>query len=185
MCVCRSWRLGCPVGRGMSVCGDCDVEVRLGGRQRWKGEWERKTYISPLASGGIITVLGDLEPCTGCSIGGSGVVDFGHVDYDWAVVSSSDGFLGAVTGVVLVHFDCDFATSCSFQSMSVTYSQSAILGLDFGLVLVSKRRGRRENEPVTAQIPATPAVPALHTISLLVTSLTGELLGGSRTQVFA
>ena len=67
-------------------------------------------YLSPCLGDWVVSVLCNLEPFSR-SIGGCGVGNFGHVDNDWTVVSTSNCLLSASSGVVLMHLNDDFASS--------------------------------------------------------------------------
>jgi hypothetical protein len=77
-------------------------------------------------------VLVNLEELAG-TVGGGCVLNLGHVCEDRAPVSTSDTFLLAVTGVVLVHLDSDCVTGLE---VALSFSRS---GADIAYIVVSTR----------------------------------------------
>lgn len=146
-----------------------------------KGRWEKYlTCKGPLAAVGVqdlgapaligaaVRVLGNLEPGAR-AVGSGGVVDLGHVDHDGAVVVAADGLgVAAAVAGLLVHLHSKRTAGCGFSSMGCSSWGEVHERLDL---------------PATEQVLEASLGLALQRMSLEVTSVTGLLLWGMRTQV--
>lgn len=96
------------------VAGDADIHLAAVGIEVLGAP----EVVRAGATGGVLgpSVLEDLEE-GGAAVSGGGVGDLGHVDQDRAVVGAADGFLAAVAGVVLVHFD-GYGAACGDGALS-------------------------------------------------------------------